>query len=60
VLTAETSWRNVRTQLTNAQATLMQRSVQVFRTLGGGWSPDRPAAASPEAETVASVVEGMK
>jgi len=59
-LQAETSWRNVRTQLTNAQATLMQRSVQVFKSLGGGWTPDRPAAASPQASLVASVAEGAK
>ena len=54
-LSAETSWRNIRTQLTNAQATLMQRSVQVFRSLGGGWSPDQVAAASTRAGLVASV-----
>ena len=42
-LQAETTWRNVRTQLSSAQITLMQRSVQAFKSLGGGWSPDRPA-----------------
>jgi NodT family efflux transporter outer membrane factor (OMF) lipoprotein len=40
---AEVTWRSVRTQLTSAQITLMERSVQAFKSLGGGWSPDRPA-----------------
>ena len=42
-LQAETTWRNVRTQLSSAQITLMQRSVQAFKAVGGGWSPDQPA-----------------
>ena len=45
-LQAETTWRNVRSQLSSAQITLMERSVQTFKALGGGWSPDRPAAAT--------------
>ena len=45
-LQAETTWRNVRTQLSSAQITLMQRSVQAFKAVGGGWSPDQPAAAT--------------
>jgi outer membrane protein TolC len=48
-LQAETTWRNTRTQLTSAQTTLMQRSVQVFKALGGGWAPDQPAAGTPYA-----------
>ena len=43
-LQAETTWRNTRTQLSSAEITLMQRSVQTFKALGGGWTPDRPAA----------------
>lgn len=46
-LTAESTWRTTRTQLSAAQATLMQRSVQVFKALGGGWAPDAPAASTP-------------
>ncbi|HEY5412202.1 MAG TPA: TolC family protein [Caulobacteraceae bacterium] len=45
-LQAETTWRSVRTQLSSAEITLMQRSVQAFKALGGGWSPDQPAAAT--------------
>ena len=48
-LQAETTWRSTRTQLTNAQSTLMQRSVQVFKALGGGWAPDQPGATTPYA-----------
>ena len=45
-LQAENTWRNVESQLSSAQITLMERSVQTFKALGGGWSPDRPAAAT--------------
>ena len=45
-LQAENTWRNVESQLSSAQITLMERSVQAFKALGGGWSPDRPAAAT--------------
>jgi NodT family efflux transporter outer membrane factor (OMF) lipoprotein len=38
-LTAEANWRQSRLSLAQAQVTLMQRSVQVFKALGGGWSP---------------------
>jgi outer membrane protein TolC len=41
-LTAEANWRQARVSLASAQVTLMQRSVQVFKALGGGWSPDTP------------------
>jgi NodT family efflux transporter outer membrane factor (OMF) lipoprotein len=46
-LQAETTWRNTRSQLTSAQTTQMQRAVQVFKAIGGGWTPERPAAATP-------------
>jgi NodT family efflux transporter outer membrane factor (OMF) lipoprotein len=36
-LTAEASWRQARLSLASAEVTLMQRSVQVFKALGGGW-----------------------
>jgi NodT family efflux transporter outer membrane factor (OMF) lipoprotein len=39
-LTAEATWRQTRLSLAQAQVTLMQRSVQVFKALGGGWSID--------------------
>jgi NodT family efflux transporter outer membrane factor (OMF) lipoprotein len=42
-LQAETTWRGVESQLSSAQISLMERSVQVFKALGGGWSPDQPA-----------------
>jgi NodT family efflux transporter outer membrane factor (OMF) lipoprotein len=38
-LTAEASWRQARLSLASAQVTVMQRSVQIFKALGGGWSP---------------------
>ena len=36
-LTAEASWREARIARASAETTLMQRSVQVFKALGGGW-----------------------
>jgi NodT family efflux transporter outer membrane factor (OMF) lipoprotein len=49
-LAAEAAWRQTRQDLAAAQVTALQRSVQVFKAIGGGWSPD-PAAiqASPSA-----------
>jgi NodT family efflux transporter outer membrane factor (OMF) lipoprotein len=44
-LNAEAAWRQARLALASAQVTLMQRSVQVFKALGGGWSPDTPVPA---------------
>jgi NodT family efflux transporter outer membrane factor (OMF) lipoprotein len=38
-LTAEANWRQARLSLAQAQVSLMQRSVQVFKALGGGWDP---------------------
>jgi NodT family efflux transporter outer membrane factor (OMF) lipoprotein len=59
-LQAETTWRNIRTQRSSAQATLMQRSVQVFKALGGGWTPETPAAGTAYASMAARGVEGAK
>ncbi len=39
-LNAEAQWRQARLTLAQAQVTLMQRSVQLFKALGGGWSPN--------------------
>ncbi len=58
-LNAENTWRNTRTQLSNAKSTLMQRSVQVFKALGGGWSSDQPASNTPyAAKAAAAIAEG--
>ncbi len=57
-LQAETTWRNIRTQRSQAQAIVMQRSVQVFKALGGGWNPEAPAATTPYATTAAKAVAG--
>ena len=52
-LTTEATWRNIKSQLSSAQATLMDRSVQLFKALGGGWTPDQPAAGTPFAAKAA-------
>jgi outer membrane protein TolC len=44
-LTAEANWRQARLALAQAQVSVMQRSVQVFKALGGGWTPDTKVAA---------------
>lgn len=41
-LTAEANWRQARLALAQAQVSVMQRSVQVFKALGGGWTPQTP------------------
>jgi outer membrane protein TolC len=43
VLSAERTWRSVRTSLTSAQVQALRRSVQTFKALGGGWTPPSPA-----------------
>jgi outer membrane protein TolC len=43
-LTAETQWRQTRLALAEAEVTVMQRSVQLFKALGGGWSPNAELA----------------
>ncbi len=57
-LTTEATWRSIEGQLSSAQATLMDRSVQVFKALGGGWSPAAPAALTPYAAKAAKAAEG--
>jgi NodT family efflux transporter outer membrane factor (OMF) lipoprotein len=44
-LTAEANWRQARLSLAQAQVSVMQRSVQVFKALGGGWTPETKLAA---------------
>lgn len=47
-LQAEQAWRSARTALTSAQTQALQRSVQTYKALGGGWSPaslpEKPSA----------------
>jgi len=38
-LQAEQSWRGARTALTGAQTEALQRAVQTYKALGGGWTP---------------------
>lgn len=52
-LQAETTWRSIHTELTSAQISLLERSVQVFKALGGGWTPERPAEDTPVAARAA-------
>ena len=54
-LVAETTWRSLRIQRTAAEVTLMQRSVQLFKALGGGWSPEAPAASAPQTIAVRGI-----
>jgi multidrug efflux system outer membrane protein len=46
VLDAERAWRATRSAAAQAHAQALRRSVQTFRALGGGWSPDAAAGAS--------------
>ena len=39
-LQAERTWETARTTLTGARVQALRRSVQAFKALGGGWSPD--------------------
>lgn len=39
MLTAERTWRSSRTSLSSLQATALTDAVNVFRALGGGWTP---------------------
>jgi outer membrane protein TolC len=40
-LSAEQSWRATRSQLTAAQVQALRRTVQAYKSLGGGWPSDR-------------------
>lgn len=42
LLTAERTWRTARTSLSNLRATTLTDGVNVFRALGGGWTPLDP------------------
>ena len=43
-LTAQRTWRTARAALTSAKVQALRRSVQVFKALGGGWTPGPLAA----------------
>lgn len=48
-LQAEQAWRNVRSAATGAQTQALQRAVQTYKALGGGWSPETvPTKASAQ------------
>jgi multidrug efflux system outer membrane protein len=59
-LQAESTWRNVQSQLSSAQITLLQRSVQAFKALGGGWSPGQPASSTLFSADAQKGVPGTK
>jgi multidrug efflux system outer membrane protein len=42
LLDAEATWRAARSQTSNARIDALSRSVQLFKALGGGWSPVDP------------------
>jgi len=46
VLDAEVAWRATRTALTTARLDALQRSVQSFKALGGGWSATSTSAST--------------
>ena len=46
-LGAEQSWRAVRSQLAAAQVQALRRSVQTYKTLGGGWPSQSSKRARP-------------
>lgn len=48
-LQAEQAWRAVRSAATGAQTQALQRAVQTYKALGGGWSPEAvPTKASAQ------------
>ena len=58
-LDAERAYRGARSALSAARTSALQRSVQAFRALGGGWTPDQPALpGTPRPRTVAAVAQG--
>lgn len=60
-LVAEGAWRQARIALAGAEVTALQRSVQVFKALGGGWSPpaaEQGAALPPPLSSTASKKAG--
>ena len=58
VLVAERTWRAARLALTGARAQALRRSVQAFKALGGGWSPDAPLVEAADAGSVSRGAPG--
>ncbi|MBW3559742.1 MAG: TolC family protein [Proteobacteria bacterium] len=59
LLDAERAYRGARSALSAARTSLLQRSVQAFRALGGGWSPQSPSTpSSPPSSTVVAAAQG--
>lgn len=58
LLDAERAYRGARSALSGARTQALQRSVQAFRALGGGWSPENigtsPRSAPPRVAAAAS------
>jgi NodT family efflux transporter outer membrane factor (OMF) lipoprotein len=50
-LQAEQSWRASRSALTGAKTQALQRAVQAYKALGGGWSPEGALAQAPSLPT---------
>ncbi|PXA79402.1 transporter, partial [Caulobacter sp. D4A] len=50
----EQTWRSARSALTGAQTQALQRAVQTYKALGGGWSPNAPAPLPPRASAQAA------
>ena len=46
LLDAERAWRQTRSALAQARTTALQRSVQTFQALGGGWAPETIATSA--------------
>lgn len=53
LLTAERTWRSARLALSQLRATALSDAVNVYRALGGGWSPDAAASPQPRSSQVA-------
>ena len=53
----EQTWRSARSALTGAQTQALQRAVQTYKALGGGWSPNAPAPLPPRASADAAASE---
>jgi NodT family efflux transporter outer membrane factor (OMF) lipoprotein len=53
LLDSERAYRGARSALSAARTSALQRSVQAFRAVGGGWSPEAPSLpTSPASPTV--------
>jgi multidrug efflux system outer membrane protein len=53
-LSAQQAWRTTRLAYTSAQVQSLTRAVQVFKAMGGGWSPENPASQTASLDKPAS------